>query len=219
MTHANSITFDLAWYSILSRYSASIRRTVCDAVLNFAATGEKPSLKGVAKLAFAFISHEISKQLGKLAQETISQPDTCPNDSKTDMPEAVNVLPYDTPAESIMENNNEPAINTEDLTKELLSEDSISEKSPESQPEETVLQTDDNAAELQHSIDSLPAMQQCKSNIDCRPAQQAKSPEHNDTAHALPSRKKTAKSLQHCNRTIGKVVCKRKGAKIIFRKR
>ena len=65
MTHANSISFDLAWYTILSQYSSSVRRTVCDAVLNFAVTGEIPVLKGIAKVAFQFISHEISKQLGR----------------------------------------------------------------------------------------------------------------------------------------------------------
>ncbi len=62
MTHTNYLSFDLAWYTILCQYSRSIRRTVCDAVLNFAATGEIPVLKGTAKVAFEFISHEISKQ-------------------------------------------------------------------------------------------------------------------------------------------------------------
>ncbi|MDE6263836.1 MAG: hypothetical protein K2M11_01705 [Paramuribaculum sp.] len=62
MTHTNYLSFDLAWYTILCQYSRSVRRTVCDAVLNFAATGEIPVLKGTAKIAFEFISHEISKQ-------------------------------------------------------------------------------------------------------------------------------------------------------------
>lgn len=62
MTHTNYLSFDLAWYTILCQYSRSVRRTVCDAVLNFAATGEIPVLKGTAKIAFEFISHEICKQ-------------------------------------------------------------------------------------------------------------------------------------------------------------
>lgn len=63
MTNTNSITFDLAWFTILSGYSVSLSRKVCDAVLNFAATGEVPSFKGLAKIAFELIANEISKQL------------------------------------------------------------------------------------------------------------------------------------------------------------
>lgn len=73
MTNTNSITFDLAWFTILSGYSVSLRRKVCDAVLNYAATGELPSFKGLAKIAFELIANEISKQLTAKAPDTDNQ--------------------------------------------------------------------------------------------------------------------------------------------------
>lgn len=99
MTHTNYLSFDLAWYTILCQYSRSVRRTVCDAVLNFAATGEIPVLKGTAKIAFEFISHEISKQripnnLSTNHEPTGIQPE---EPQQSPVPEEPVQIPADTP--------------------------------------------------------------------------------------------------------------------------
>ncbi len=208
MTHTNSISFDLAWYKILSQYSAAVRRTVCDAVLNFALTGEIPVLKGIAKMAFQFISHEISKQLGTVPVATIpmavATPDETPmqsNDNKemaeTQQPET---LPEVEPTElqqSVAEADTGMQENT--LSNNIISGTAIPEPEKE---------TGGEVEPPQEKEDTAPQI--ARTNP---PARQAR--------HAVPA--SPGHKKQDCitsNRTTaGKITCTRKGSKILFRRR
>ena len=192
MTHTNSISFDLAWYTILSQYSASVRRTVCDAVLNFALTGEIPVLKGIAKVAFQFIAHEISKQLGRVSANTIQIPvataDEMPkqdNDKKEDpttqQPENLNEVE---PMESIKQSTEEETL--PESTKENCAE-------PEAPKEKEV--------DVQQTAAPRPPERQAVYEVPASPG----------------NKKQSCVSRSHI--PVGKITCTRKGSKILFRRR
>lgn len=54
--------FQTAWREILMTYPDSIRLEVYDAVMDYAATGEVPELKPLAKMAFSFIKADIDRR-------------------------------------------------------------------------------------------------------------------------------------------------------------
>ncbi len=193
MTHTNSISFDLTWYSILSQYSASVRRTVCDAVLNFALTGEIPVLKGIAKIAFQFISHEISKQLGREKVESIQVP----------VPAAPAVDAPDEDAKDVAEIQQDEAVSTAegDETPAAVQAQAEEDVLPESDPERTETEmpdaADDAAKDTAPSV-ALP-VGKCYS-VPASPARKARG------------------SVSRNRISSGKITCTRKGSKILFRR-
>ncbi len=199
MTHTNYLSFDLAWYTILCQYSRSIRRTVCDAVLNFAATGEIPVLKGTAKVAFEFISHEISKQ------RAIDAPST---DTESIVQQAL-------PAQPIKDEQDNPA----DRVKETAIKDSdeLQEATPNTQT--TVNQAEKDTETL--DVSSLPLSDKHEAEA---PAQIIDIPEVTFTKPNPPvSNASPQKAQRGCisrsRQTIRGITCVRKGSKMIFKKR
>lgn len=191
MIHANYITFDLAWYSILSQYSASIRRNVCDAVLNFATTGERPALKGLAKLAFELISHEISKQMNKEIEDVTIQPEIRPEDNES-TPQELATEPVDTPSM--------------DGTDPLPDECPKHEPQPEGKCEDILPPGESSDEPQSHE------------NKETAPIPQNGSQEkHSHSALHKPCNQ--TGNTHHISKNIGKVTCRRKGDKIIFRRR
>ncbi|MDE6263599.1 MAG: hypothetical protein K2M11_00490 [Paramuribaculum sp.] len=191
MTHTNSITFDLAWYSILSQYSASIRRNVCDAVLNFAATGEKPMLKGLAKLAFEFISHEISKQMHKPTEETATQPETQPENDES-APQEAAIEPVEPLSDALTQPTPETCMEPE----------------PEPQQE----------SEVTRQLEEMPDEPQSSESKENEPVSHPQTQEYHSPAPSHKPCEQTG-NIYHISKNIGKVICKRKGSKIIFRRR
>lgn len=191
MTHTNSITFDLAWYTILSQYSATVRRTVCDAVLNFALTGEVPVLKGIAKVAFQFIAHEVSKQLGRVPANTIQMPVA----TADEMPEQDNdKKDAHTPQQPENLTEGEPMESIQQGTEEDTHPESPKENCVES--ETTQIQD----AAIQRISPSSP-------------------PERK--AYAVPASpgNKKQNCISRSRIQAGKITCTRKGSKILFRRR
>lgn len=191
MTHTNSITFDLAWYSILSQYSASIRRNVCDAVLTFAATGEKPMLKGLAKLAFEFISHEISKQLHKATEKAATQPETQQEHDES-APQEAAIEPVDPLSEALPQSTQETCMEPE----------------PEPQQE----------SEATRQSEEMPDEPQCGESKENETVSHPQSQEFHSPAPSNKPCEQTG-NIYHASKNIGKVTCKRKGSRIIFRRR
>ncbi len=192
MTHANSITFDLAWYTILSQYSASVRRTVCDAVLNFALTGEVPVLKGIAKVAFQFISHEISKQLGKETVESIPVPvpsSTVPEAPEGDADDMAQIQQHESFTEPV---RHEP----------MLSEDEVVEETPDAQPEETMPEA---------VVQDI-----CDKDISYLNIKHSKKPQ---SASPESQPYKPQGCLSRNRMPVGKICCIKKGSKMLFRRR
>ena len=208
MTHTNSISFDLAWYTILSQYSASVRRTVCDAVLNFALTGEVPVLKGIAKVAFQFISHEISKQLGRVSANPVRMPVA----TAEEMPEPDNYKKDDTipqqpenpheaePVEPVQPDA-EPVTGLHETT--LPDTCSIEDTLPESPK--------GSCAEPEIPQEKEIAVQQTA--VPCPPERQK--------AYAVPASPDNKKHncISRSRIPVGKISCTRKGSKILFRRR
>lgn len=54
--------FQTAWREILMTYPDSVRLEVYDAVMDYAATGEVPELKPLARMAFSFIKADIDRR-------------------------------------------------------------------------------------------------------------------------------------------------------------
>lgn len=192
MTHTNSISFDLAWYTILSQYSASVRRTVCDAVLNFALTGEVPALKGIAKVAFQFISHEISKQLGRVSANTVRMPVA----TAEEMPQPDNYKKDDaTPQQPENPHEAEPM--------ETIQQSTVEDTIPESPKESCV--------EPETPQEKEAAVQQTAAP---RPPEQ-----HKAHAHPASPGNKKQNCISPSRIPVGKISCTRKGSKILFRRR
>ncbi len=199
MTHANSITFDLAWYTILSQYSASVRRTVCDAVLNFAATGEIPVLKGTAKVAFEFISHEISKQRAIDAPSASTE----------------SIAQQALPAQPIKDEQDNAADRVEETA--IKDSDELPEATPNTQT--TVNQAEKDTETL--DVSSLPLSDKHEAEA---PAQIIDIPEVTFTKPNPPvSNASPQKAQRGCisrsRQTIRGITCVRKGSKMIFKKR
>ncbi|MDE6263549.1 MAG: hypothetical protein K2M11_00240 [Paramuribaculum sp.] len=201
MTHANSISFDLAWYTILSQYSSSVRRTVCDAVLNFAVTGEIPVLKGIAKVAFQFISHEISKQLGRASSERLSLPLNPSADVETAGSEVVNV------AEIQSEESSAVAVNESGLTESQTAEEEPVTPSLETQPVESVPAINDNRISVQEAFQQeTPAFSPDLSQL------------RHSAVPSSPARKQRG-CISRNRMQVGKITCMKKGSKMLFRRR
>lgn len=200
MTHANSISFDLAWYSILSQYSTFVRRTVCDAVLNFALTGEMPVLKGIAKVAFQFISHEISKQLGKSSSETLSIP----------LNPTVDLEAPENKDENMVEiqSDESPAVTVNDsgLTEPQPAEEEPVTPSLEAQPVESVSAIDNRVSVQETIAQETPAFSPDLSQL-----------RHN-AVPASPARKQRG-CISRNRMQVGKITCMKKGSKMLFRRR
>lgn len=199
MTHANSISFDLAWYSILSQYSASVRRTVCDAVLNFALTGEIPLLKGIAKVAFQFISHEISKQLGKLPVEGVIDPVPAVADTGIPEGEMKDVVEIQLP-ECMAEPIAEPVAQ--------FSEDDAMTEIPDSFPSEAVPATVQEVIAPPYDIVPEEISSECHETS-----------EKQHLAVPEPRLRKQRGCISRNRMPVGKISCIRKGSKMVFRRR
>lgn len=200
MTHTNSITFDLAWYSILNQYSASVRRTVCDAVLNFALTGEIPVLKGIAKIAFQFISHEISKQLGKVPVEGVTAPVPLVADMEAPEDEVKDVVEIQSIEDAPEQGNDEPQLAVSQPGME--SEEVIVPGSNDDCPVPESAEVDSCVVDTdKESVPSSRMVSGKSYNVPASPAQKAR---------GCISRNRIA---------AGKMTCTRKGSKILFRRR
>ena len=201
MTHANSISFDLTWYTILSQYSISVRRTVCDAVLNFALTGEIPVLKGIAKVAFQFISYEISKQLGNTSLENLSLPLNPAADLDAPENKFENMVEIQS-GESLA-----VTVNESGLTEPQPAEEEPVTPNLEAQPVASVSTINDNRASVQEAIsqetpDFSPDLPQLRHNA----------------VPASPALKQRG-CISRNRMQVGKITCMKKGSKMLFRRR
>ena len=62
MSKKNTFVFNLDWYEILKDFSAEVRFEVYEAIMCYASKGEMPSLSSEAKVAMAFIRHELDRK-------------------------------------------------------------------------------------------------------------------------------------------------------------
>ena len=62
MSKKNTCVFNLDWYEILKDFSAEVRFEVYKAIMCYASKGELPTLSSEAKVAMAFIRHEMDRK-------------------------------------------------------------------------------------------------------------------------------------------------------------
>ena len=62
MSKKNTFVFNLDWYEILKDFSAEVRFEVYEAIMCYASKGELPTLSSEAKVAMAFIRHEMDRK-------------------------------------------------------------------------------------------------------------------------------------------------------------
>lgn len=206
MTNTNTITFDLAWYTILNRYSVSIRRKVCDAVISFAATGEIPVLKGMSKLAFELIANEISKQKNTLSvvKDENHQIDNEPVNETFEEPEDVE---FENIEESSVDSTVTESENTiiEESSSEIEQNHSDSENNS---PYEEI--ADDSAPVSADEIGKNPTL--------TTSYQEFSMTDDSPKIKTKPKKRKTkSASIPPQHKSNGRITCRKKGSKILLR--